>query len=223
MKLSLQFIAYTFLFTIITSTSAIASPSVEGRLWSIDLGYEMDIGSARDPGDRDGAMMGETMGLSLGGQRWLKDWLAIDARFVYQGDGASGPNEYSSNAWRLGVGARAALPKRFSPYLSLGLAYDSTQTEWSIPNNQNNSYGSGTDSLSGIAGTAELGLALNYREWSLSAHFGVLVYLSTSQESDVDEWIVGGNMISQSEITDWISDDYIPTNLNFGLRLARSF
>ena len=223
MKLSPHCILCALLLAILTSTTATASPMVEGQLWSADLGYEIEIGSARDPGDRDGAMMGETAGLSIGGQRWLKDWLAIDARFVYQTDGAKGPNEFSSSAWRLGVGARAALPKLISPYLAMGLAYDSTQTEWSISNNQDNSYGAGTDSLSGLAGTAELGLAVIYREWSLSAHFGLVVYLTTSQESDVDEWTVGGNMITQSDITDWIADDYVPTNLNFGLRLARSF
>lgn len=223
MKFSTQYSLYTLLLTMITSTAAIASPTVEGKLWSVDLGYEIDLGSARDPGDRDGAMMGAARGLSLGGQRWLKDWLAIDARFVYQIDDATGPNKYSTSAWRLGVGARAALPKLFSPYLALGLAYDSTQTEWSIPNHQDQSYGAGTDALSGIAGTAELGLAVNYQEWSLSAHCGLVVYLTTRQESDVDEWTVGGNMITQSQATDWTLDDYVPTNLNFGLRLARSF
>ena len=61
------------------TTTAFASPLNKGDSWSAHLGYETDLGSARDPGDRDGAMAGSASGPSIGLQWWHQDWLAVEA------------------------------------------------------------------------------------------------------------------------------------------------
>ena len=107
----------TWLFTLsMLAASAWASPSKEGDRWSLSAGLEVDLGTHRDPADRDDYMSGRTSGPSVGLQYWHYDWLATEAQFLLQSDSsAMGSHDYESSAWRMKVGSRIALPSVISP------------------------------------------------------------------------------------------------------------
>lgn len=206
------------------SVSALASPITQGDPLSASLGWEVDMGSARDPGDRDGSMGGRASGPSLGIQWWYRDWLAAEGRFSFQSDeGGLGTHEYENNAWRLGAGVRFALPKLLSPHLSIGLAYDRFRSEWAVPKMGDQSQGRGVDQLSGIAGTAEIGLSATYSGWALGVHLGGVIYLTADKESRIESWIEGTGSVTRDTSTAWAQDDQSFFNINLGVRLSRSF
>ena len=205
------------------STLAFASPIQKGDSWSASLGYELDIGAARDPGDRDGAMAGSALGPSVGAQWWYRDWLAVEGSFLYQSADGLATHDYNNTAWRLGTGIRLAYPAMVTPHLSLGLAYDSFRSEWALPSQDGSSSGAGVDQLSGLASTSEVGLSIAYDRWALSVHLGYVLYLSAQQESTVDSWVDGSGTITEENHTDWVNNDVMISNINLGLRLSYSF
>ena len=205
------------------STFAFASPIHKGHSWSASLGYEVDMGPARDPGDRDGAMAGSATGPSLGVQWWYRDWLAVESSFVYQSNSGKATHDYEHTAWRLGSGVRLAYPAMIKPHVSLGLAYDSFQSDWSLLSQAGSSSGKGVDHLSGLAGTAEVGLSASYSSWALSVHFGYIAYLSAQRDSTINSWTEGSGDITRESHTSWANDDKLLANINLGLRLSHSF
>ena len=211
------------LLSALMSTLAFATPDHKGECWSASLGYEVDIGSARDPGDRDGAMAGSAAGPSFGVQWWYRNWLAVEGSFLYQSATGTTTHDYDHTAWRLGSGVRLAYPAIITPHLSLGLAYDSFQSDWSLLTQGGSSSGTGVDQLSGLAGTAEVGLSVSYSSWALSVHFGYLAYFSAQQESNIDSWTDGNGPITRNSHTNWANDDGLRANINLGLRLSYLF
>ena len=209
----------------LTSHLAEATPRPENTSWKAYLGYEYDFGSTRDPGDRDGAMAGSASGPSVGVQWWHSEWFAVESSFLYQSQEGKTTHDYDQTAWRLGTGARFTYPSMISPHITLGLAYDHFESEWTLPSDGNRSNGSGVDQLNGLAGTAEMGLSFSYLNWTLSGHLGFLAYLATTQqESTVNTWTEGTEgSITRESHTNWANNDLMPMSINFGLRLAYGF
>lgn len=226
-KISLITLTQSLLITLLCAfltTTAFASPLNKGASWSAHLGYETDLGSARDPGDRDGAMAGSASGPSIGLQWWHQDWLALESSFIFQSSASKAVGEYEQTAWRLGTSIRIAYPAMFSPHFSVGLAYDNFESKWSVPSEADRSYGSGVDQLNGLVGTTELGLSVNYSGWALSAHLGYLAYIGQQKDSQIDTWTEGatGSKTSDDQSA-WAKDNNRLGNINLGLRLTYSF
>lgn len=211
----------------IAATPAISSPSMRGDHWSVSAGWEFEVGLGRDPGHRDTGMAGAAAGPSLGVQYWLKDWFAAEGMFLVQTDhDTGGPFSYESSAWRVAAGLRLASPTVLSPHLSLGIGYDRFQSDWSVLSDAAEPSGKGTDQLSSLVGTSELGLTLHVDGWSLGAHLGFVMYFGADAEATVSAWsdsntAQGGP--TRSSVTDWASGPLNGGNINIGLRVARSF
>jgi hypothetical protein len=212
---------------------AFASPSAEGDRWTVAAGWEIEFGSGREPSGLSDDVQGNnnSFGPSLTAQYWYRDWLAVQAQFLSQGGSYMGGTdldrdaayEYDSHAMRFALGARVALPSVISPHLSIGLGYDSFESEWRLVEGGDQSFGNGVDTVSGMVMTAEVGLSLNIDGWSFGVYLGIVSYLIFNGDMELYTWTEGTAepLISRESFDDWT--EMGGGNINGGLRLSRSF